>query len=97
MIRYRPHRSSLSASLKEEQIFDSLDEMFSYLLGYCGRLVRFMSAGAPFMSFAISISEHGHPNPMVGYKKEHKVLISRTADKFHGVSFCIGYIDMEAI
>lgn len=32
MIRYRPHRGTLSESMKLEKVFNSIDEMFEFII-----------------------------------------------------------------
>ena len=97
MIRYRPHRSTISASLKDEQIFDSVEEMLSYVFDAWSRVVLFLGAEIPPSQDEILIGEDGCHNPLVGYVDEHKVFVPRLTDKLHRVPLCIGYIDMEAI
>lgn len=97
MIRYRPHRRTLSASLKDELIFDSVDEMLSHVFNAWSRVVLFMGAQNPPTMDEIRIDESGRQNPMTGYMDEHKVFVTRMTDKVHSAPLCIGYIDMEAI
>ena len=47
MIRYRPKRRSLSASIKDEQCFENFDEMFVYLHEHWNRIVTFIGSPHP--------------------------------------------------
>jgi len=44
MIRYRPRRANLSAEVKDEQIFESLNEMFGYLFDHWNRIFSFIGS-----------------------------------------------------
>ena len=81
MIRYRPYRSSLSSSVKDEQIFSGTEELLSFILETWCRILSFTRAD-------IVIDTAAHPNPMVGYRSERRILIG---------SLCIGYCDAEVI
>ena len=44
MIKYRPHRHSLSASAKDEQCFENMDELFGYLFDHLNRIMSFIGS-----------------------------------------------------
>ena len=83
MIRYRPHRYSLSESVKEEQIFASIEDMLSWLFDTCSRVITIAMGD-------LVIDTAGRPNPMVGYHDEHRISLRRSQ------WICVGYCDMEA-
>lgn len=93
MIRYRPHRPTLAASLKDEEIFETLDEMLYYVFEVWSRVVSYMGAEEPFCQDEIMINGCGRSNPMTGYRSEHKIMVSRMTDKIRTVPICIGYCD----
>ena len=97
MIRFRPHRSTLSASLKDEMLFDSVEEMISYVFDLWCRTALFIGAHHPPSRDEIFISEDGRRNPLVGYMEENRVLIPSLSGRMFRVPICVGYIDMEAI
>lgn len=97
MIRYRPYRVTLSASIKDEQIFDTMEDLLSYVVDYWGRVIRFMGGKNPLEPGEIFIGDAGRRNPLTGYKNEHMVFASRMTDTAQRVPLCIGYIDMEAV
>ena len=45
MIRYRPRRASLSAEVKDEQLFVNIDEMFGYLFEQINRITAYIGTG----------------------------------------------------
>ena len=89
MIRYRPHRVTLNASLKDELLFSSADDMLSYISEHCQKIFNYIGSSKPFHPDDIMIDAAGVCNPMVGYQHEHRILIRRSRD------VCIGYCDME--
>ena len=44
MIRFRPHRKTPSAEAKDEQTFETMDEMFGYLFDRLNRTSMFLSS-----------------------------------------------------
>ena len=93
MIRYRPHRHTLTASLKDELIFATMAELFDYLFDSWGRVISYMGA-EPFRPEEITINGLGSCNPLTGYKREHKVMVRRIADAVFDPPLCIGYCDL---
>ena len=93
MIRYRPNHSTLNASIKDEELFDSLDDMISFIHASWSRSVAYMGAKEPFRPDEIIINGFGKFNPMTGYKSEHRVLVRRMTDDVYDVPMCIGFCD----
>ena len=44
MIKYRPHRNSPSASAKDEQCFENMDELFGYLFDHMNRIMAYIGS-----------------------------------------------------
>lgn len=44
MIKFRPHRNSPSASAKDEQCFENMDELFGYLFDHMNRIMAFIGS-----------------------------------------------------
>lgn len=82
MIRYRPHRYSLSDSVREEETFDSAEDMLSWLFDTCRKVITLTRDD-------LVIESSGRPNPMVGYRCEHRISLRRSP------YICVGYCDME--
>lgn len=82
MIRYRPQRSTLSASFKEEQIFSTLGEMFQYLFERHYSYFHYIGSEPPSLrDFDIVFLPDGH-RPF-SYRNECMVTFRR--------SECVGY------
>ena len=94
MIRYRPIRNTLTASLKDEELFNTVGEMLSSVHDSWRRVVLFMGSHRPFRAEEMVICGAGRPNPMTGYKDEHRILVSRMADQEFSAPVCIGYCDL---
>ena len=93
MIRFRPHRASLSLSIKDELLFNSLDDLLQHVFEHWSRVVAYMG-GRPFRIDEISIGS-GASNLMTGYDHEHPIYVSRMADDVYPVPMCIGFCDMK--
>ena len=80
MIKYSPVRRTLSASIKEEQVFDTVEEMKQYIFDWWGRiLVR-----RPLKPEDIIIEESGSNDLRIGYKNRRTVFIRQSAVGFCG-------------
>ena len=82
MIRYRPSRSSLSASLKEELIFSSLDEVLQHVFNKCVSFSVFVGSPPPSFSDLAVVSLSGN-NRLTGYQNERMITLRNV--------YCIGY------
>lgn len=84
MIRYRPQYSSISRSLKDEEIFESVEEMTAVLFDRWSRIFRFIESKSPFAIEDIEIGES------IGYDNRtgwHNVRPIRIKNRY-GVGFC---------
>lgn len=91
MIRYRPNMDNIKYSLREEQIFDTVDDMLLYVFDHWSRVVSFMGARKPFRMEEIIISDLGRENALTGWKDEHMILVHRMKDNIFPLPICIGY------
>lgn len=82
MIRFRPVRMSLSASVKEEQTFSTMEEMFHFLHDNAVRMARYTGTTLPAIN-DIVISLTACDNPVTGYKNERAVMLRNVR--------CIGF------
>lgn len=82
MIRYRPCRGSLSASLKDEQTFNTLGEMFQYVLGRCAAFAAYVGSEPPALSDLSLVSLSGD-NQLTGYHDECMIILRH--------DHCVGY------
>lgn len=82
MIKFRPNRFSLSASVKEEQIFSSLEELIHYLYEYGLRMSLYIGAEPPAPS-DYTVSALSSDNIQTGYRNERAIM-------FRSIT-CVGY------
>ena len=78
MIKYRPVRRSISASIKEEVTFSTMEEMIHFLYERAHRLAGYLGTDLP----VITIREAAGDDPLTGYRNQHVVFSN---------SVCIGY------
>lgn len=88
MIRYRPHRATLTASLKDEELFSTQEEMLSSLSETVRRVLAFIGIDR---QDELIIGEEAVRNPFTGYDNERKVFVLCTNRR----PVCIGYCDLE--
>lgn len=91
MIKYRPKMDVLKYSIREEQTFDTVDDMLRYVFEHWSRVVAFMGAKEPFRPDEITISSAGSENQLTGWKDEHMVLVRRMSDIVLSSPMCIGF------
>ena len=81
MIRYIPVRGSLSASVKEEQTFQTREALTAFILDRATRFFRYVGSDAvPQITFGATAGE----DPRIGWKTVQSVFVGRT---------CVGYCD----
>lgn len=78
MIKYRPVRGSLSASIKEEVTFSTMEDLLHFLQDRAMRLAGYLGTDLP----VITLSEDAGDDPVTGYRNQHSVFSN---------SICIGY------
>ena len=81
MIRYLPMRQTPSASVKDEQIFDTLDQMKLYILDYMGRIARYIGHD-PFLPGDIVFQDASEYDIVFGIKHARSVYLK---------TMCIGF------
>lgn len=82
MIKYRPNRLTLSASLKDEQIFPSMDDLLSYIYEKARRIAVYVGSEPPATS-DFTVSPFSDYNSLTGYRNE-RVIMFRSVE-------CVGY------
>lgn len=82
MIRYRPNRLSLSASLKDEQIFHSIDDLLLYIYEKAVRIALFIGSEPPVPS-DFTVCAFSDYNLLTGYRNECVIMFRSTK--------CVGY------
>ena len=84
MIRYRPEYTSISRSLKDEEVFDSLEEMTAVLFDRWSRIFRFIESKTPFSINDIEIEDSVGDDIRIGWKNVRHIRIRNR----YGVGFC---------
>ena len=87
MIKYRPNRTTLSLSIKEEQTFDSTDDLLRFLFDHIQRIVAFIGSSEPVFPEHIIIGEEGRDDPILGWYNVRPVSLIRYNSK-QTVGFC---------
>lgn len=82
MIRYRPQRSTLSASFKDEQVFSTLGEMFQYIFERYSSFSRYVGSEPPSLCDLDIISLPAGQR-LCEYRNECMVVVRQ--------SECVGY------
>ena len=87
MIKYRPNRNTLSLSIKEEQIFDTMEDLLHFVYEHLKRVFAFIESEEPVFPEHIIVGDEGHDDPLIGWKNERTVSLVR----YHStqtVGFC---------
>ena len=84
MIKYRPVRSSISASIKEEETFSTMEDMLHFLHDRWSRIYAFIGSVVPFQPEEILIGESEGYDQLTGYRNVRRIRVARTGH-------CIGY------
>ena len=90
MIRFRPECASLSLSLRQEQIFDSMEDMLQYVNETWSRVSCFLGS-EPLRPEEIVIEYESEIDRRIGWKNVRSVSIRRMIDSVYSVPMCIGY------
>lgn len=91
MIKYRPQRGSLSLSLKEERIFDTVDDMKQHVFDEWRRACDFLGGKPPFTMDDIVIGEIIGDDSRIGWKNVRHVCIRRLLGELYRAPQCIGW------
>ena len=91
MIKYRPNLIPLKQSLREEAVFDSMDDMIRFVHEGWSKVVSFMGARKPFGLDEIIIDAMASKNQLTGWENERKILVTRMTDSIYAEPVCIGF------
>ena len=91
MIRYRPRRATLSLSVKDELVFDSLEDLHAYVLDRWRRVAAFLGASDPIRPEEVVICEASGDDPIIGLRNVRMICVTRTAGVSYPVPHCIGF------
>ena len=83
MIRYRPLRQTLTASLKDEQIYDTLEAMTQDVFEHWRLIFSYIGAD-PLRPDQLVISSCSEDDPLIGWKNVRNVFVKNTCIGFCG-------------
>lgn len=89
MIKYRPHRSTLREAMKEAKEFETVDEMYDYIVSNWNRDKELIAKEN------LSIGEKLGKDPRIDWKETRYVLINRIGDEIYDEPQCIGMCSIE--
>ena len=90
MIRFRPKRRTPTASLKDELVFENMDEMLRHVLAHWGNIADALGAKRPIMPEDIIISEPTGDDPLICLRNVRTVSVTRLSGAAYSVPMCIG-------
>lgn len=88
MIKYRPHGGSLARSMNEAREFETLDEMYEYIVRNRNELLRYTKED-------LSVSENYGKDDRIDWKETRYVCTKRLGNEVYDVPQCIGYCSIE--
>lgn len=91
MVRYRPHRGSLLDAMAEAKNFNSIEEMFDYILDDWNK----SGFGYAFSKSDLSVSENLGADHRINWKECRYILTKRMGDKVYESPQCIGMCSIE--
>ena len=89
MIKYRPHRGSLDESMKEEKIFNTIDEMKDHIIS------EWKMGEVPFSKEDIIIDDDHGKNRRIPWKETRYVCVKRMGKIIYDTPQCIGMCSIE--
>lgn len=89
MIKHRPHRGMLSESMKDEMEFDTIDQMYDYLLEYWNYWDKI------FEREDLSVTKDFGRDERINWKELRYVCTKRFGKVIYDVPQCIGYCSIE--
>ena len=89
MIYYRPHKGTLADAMAQMQTFDTIDEMFDFI-------VKDWSVyGDVFTKEDLSVGEDEGKDDRIDWKETRYVCTSRMRNEVYDVPQCIGMCSFE--
>lgn len=89
MIKYRPHRSTLSEAMKEAKEFNTVDEMYDYIVSNWNMDEKLITKEN------LSIGEKLGKDTRIGWKETRYVFINRIGNEIFSDPQCIGMCSIE--
>ena len=89
MVKYRPHRGSLSDAMAEMRTFNSVEEMFRYIVEEWGRW------GNPFSIGDLVLTYDDGEDKRIAWKECRYVCTRRMGEEKFRTPQCIGMCSIE--
>lgn len=90
MIKYRPHRAYLDESMELAKEFDSLDQMYDYIVKEWNALENNL-----FDKFDLSVSKESYKDDRIDWKETRYVCTRRMGKDLYDTPQCIGMCSIE--
>lgn len=86
MIKFRPHRGGLSASMSEMKTFDSKEEMFNTIVEDWNGAISYED---------LSITKNIGKDKRIDWKETRHVCTKRIGNEAYNIPQCIGMCSLE--
>lgn len=80
MIKFRPERASLSMSIKEEQIFASMEEMVNHVYERCKLVVDYIGSCEPLHTHDIIVGTPCGSDARIGWDNVRTIFVRRNSN-----------------
>lgn len=90
MIKYRPHRAYLDESMELAKEFDSLDQMYDYIVKEWNAIENNL-----FDKFDLSVSKDSYKDDRIDWKETRYVCTRRMGKDLYDTPQCIGMCSIE--
>lgn len=90
MVKYRPHRGSLSDAMKEEKQFESIEEMFKYIQEDWNNELEV------FTISDLSLSEDKGKDERINWRETRHICVRRMGEEVYNTPQCIGMCSIES-
>lgn len=90
MVKYRPHRGALCDAMAEMRIFDSVEDMFHYIVE------DWKAYGNPFDVGDLTITCDEGKDERINWKEGRYVCTRRMQEKIFDTPQCIGMCSIES-
>ena len=91
MVKYRPHKGSLSESMGKEMEFKSIEEMFIHIVDDWGN----WNGENVFEIGDLSLSEDKGKDERINWKETRYVCTKRMGEEVYNIPQCIGICSIE--
>lgn len=90
MVRYRPHRGQLDEAMKLAKTFDSLEQMYDYIVKEWRAIENNL-----FDKSDLSVSEESYKDDRIDWKETRYVCTRRMGADIYDTPQCIGMCSIE--